>query len=88
MKQNHNIYFHRTSLQGFGCNDVVYQSEKPCNRLLHKRLLKPYIAVEEKVRTLLNAEIQSEITSDFLLTRSAILRVLYSRSKIGIFREV
>ena len=36
------------------------------------------IAVEAKVRTLLNAEIQSEITSDFLLTRSAILRVLYS----------
>ena len=35
------------------------------------------IAVEEKVRTLLNAEIQSEITSDFLLTRSAILRLLY-----------
>ena len=35
------------------------------------------IAVEAKVRTLLNAEIHSEITSDFLLTRSAILRVLY-----------
>ena len=35
------------------------------------------IAVEAKVRTLLNAEIQSEITSDFLLTRSAILRLLY-----------
>ena len=33
-------------------------------------------AVEAKVRTLLNAEIQSEITSDFLLTRSAILRLL------------
>ena len=30
MKQNHNIYFHRTSLQGFGCDDVVYQSEKRC----------------------------------------------------------
>ena len=35
-----------------------------------------FIAVEEKVRTLLNAEIQSEITADFLITRSAILRVL------------
>jgi hypothetical protein len=34
MKQNHNIYFHRTSLQGFGCNDVVYQSEKPCNTII------------------------------------------------------
>ena len=30
------------------------------------------IAVEAKVRTLLNAKIQSDITSDFLLTRSAI----------------
>ena len=36
-----------------------------------------FIAVEAKVRTFPNAEIQSEITSDFLLTRSAILRVLY-----------
>ena len=36
----------------------------------------PGIAVEAKVRKLLNAEIQSEITSDFLLTRSAILRLL------------
>ena len=35
------------------------------------------IAVEAKVRTLPNAEILSEITSDFLLTRSAILRLLY-----------
>ena len=35
------------------------------------------IALEAKVRTLLNAKIQSEITSDFLLTRSAILRLLY-----------
>ncbi|MCL2924016.1 MAG: hypothetical protein MGF17_05135 [Trichodesmium sp. MAG_R04] len=35
------------------------------------------IALEAKVRTLLNAEIQSGITSDFLLTRSAILRLLY-----------
>ena len=35
------------------------------------------IAVEAKVRTFPNAEIQSEITSDFLLTRSAILRLLY-----------
>jgi len=34
------------------------------------------IAVEAKVRTLLNAEIQSEIASEFLLTRSAILRLL------------
>ena len=34
------------------------------------------IAVEAKVRTLLNAKIQSDITSDFLLTRSAILRLL------------
>ena len=34
------------------------------------------IAVEAKVRTLPNAEILSEITSDFLLTRSAILRLL------------
>ena len=41
------------------------------------------IAVEEKVRTLLNAEIQSEITSDFLLTRSAILRLLYLRVGIS-----
>jgi hypothetical protein len=37
----------------------------------------PYIAVEAKVRTFPNAEIHSEITSDFLLTRSAILRLLY-----------
>ena len=37
----------------------------------------PVIALEAKVRTLLNAEIQSGITSDFLLTRSAILRLLY-----------
>ncbi|MCL2931548.1 MAG: hypothetical protein MGG11_04415 [Trichodesmium sp. MAG_R03] len=36
---------------------------------------KNIIAVEAKVRTLLNAEIHSEITSDFLLTRSAILRL-------------
>ena len=35
------------------------------------------IAVEAKFRTLLNAEVQSEITSAFLLTRSAILRLLY-----------
>ena len=34
------------------------------------------IAVEAKVRTLLNAEIHSGITSDFLLTCSAILRLL------------
>ena len=40
------------------------------------------IAVEAKVRTFPNAEIQSEITSDFLLTRSAILRLLYQ--KVGI----
>ena len=38
-----------------------------------------FIAVEAKVRTFPNAEIQSEITSDFLLTRSAILRVLYPK---------
>ena len=41
------------------------------------KLLTLYIAVEAKVRTLPNAEIQPEITSDFLLTRSAILRLLY-----------
>ena len=35
------------------------------------------IALEAKVRTLLNAEIQSGITSDFLLARSTILRLLY-----------
>ena len=35
------------------------------------------IAVEAKVRTLLNAEIKSEITSDFLLSRTAILLLLY-----------
>ena len=40
------------------------------------------IAVEAKVRTLPNAEIQSEITSDFLLTRSAILRLLYQADRI------
>ena len=39
-----------------------------------------FIAVEAKVRTFPNAEIQSEITSDFLLTRSAILRLLYKRN--------
>ena len=38
------------------------------------------MALEAKVRTLLNAEIQSEITSDFLLTRSAILRLLYMKT--------
>ncbi|MCL2924132.1 MAG: hypothetical protein MGF17_05740 [Trichodesmium sp. MAG_R04] len=41
-----------------------------------------FIAVEAKVRTLLNAEIQSEITSDFLLTRSAILRLLYVKNPV------
>ena len=43
-----------------------------------KRTNSAVIALEAKVRTLLNAEIQSEITSDFLLTRSAILRLLYN----------
>jgi hypothetical protein len=38
--------------------------------------IQAFIAVEAKVRTFPNAEIQSEITSDFLLTRSAILRLL------------
>ena len=42
-----------------------------------------FIALEAKVRTLLNAEIQSGITSDFLLTRSAILRLLYSEKGFG-----
>ena len=45
-----------------------------------KEWLWVFIAVEAKVRTLLNAEIQSEITSDFLLTRSAILRLLYQEN--------
>ena len=54
-------------------------------RDLHKEAVKKspnidvqvVIAVEAKVRTLLNAEVQSEITSDLLLTRSAILWLLY-----------
>ena len=43
----------------------------------NKILIPKSIAVEAKVRTLLNAEIHSGITSDFLLTCSAILRLLY-----------
>ena len=39
------------------------------------------IALKAKVRTLLNAEIQSEITSDFLLSRTAILLLLYAAKR-------
>jgi hypothetical protein len=53
-------------------NEVVIKVYKQALELHLKN-----IAVEAKVRTLLNAEIRSEITSDFLLTRSAILRLLY-----------
>ena len=51
------------------------------------KLLIIIIAVEAKVRTLLNAEIQSEITSDFLLTRSSILRLLYHILRLNPIRH-
>ena len=51
--------------------EYIYHYPKEAKRIIG------IIAVEAKVRTLLNAEIQSEITSDFLLSRTAILLLLY-----------